>query len=223
MALGVAAQITSATPHGGSHAPSSPTASSFFRSHGQARVCPTRPGIQAGPTTSCLADEPGLEADQGTSLGQSGKAIVEEIPDTRRPVTMVRGTLTRRGCVDPLLQSEHCLRAARHRRFCHLGCNKPRFPDAVALCALPHLRRPAPHAAGTFSPEHLQPPLGGLRCGSCALMKSALRPPGRTGACARARPGRGSQPRRHCSRPWGLLRPRCPGCRPGQLNWALWG
>lgn len=172
----MAAQITSATPTvvhtpppPGQPALSSPPAAK------------PGSGIQAGPTTSCLADEPGLQADQGTSLGQSGKVIVEEIPDTRRPVTIVRGTLARRDCVDPLLQAEHCLRATRHRRFCHLGCNKPHFPNAMTLCILPHPRRPAPHAAGPVSPGHLQPPLGGLRCGSCALMKSALRPPGRMG------------------------------------------
>lgn len=56
------------------------------------RVSSTWPGIPS-PTHDKLL---GLEAAQGTSLGQSGKVIVEEIPDTRRPVPIVRGTLTRR-------------------------------------------------------------------------------------------------------------------------------
>lgn len=45
-------------PHGGSWAPSSPTAGSSSPSCGRARVCPTRPGIRAGPTTSCSAAWP---------------------------------------------------------------------------------------------------------------------------------------------------------------------
>lgn len=109
-----------------------------------------RPGLESGPGPRQAAWPLGLEADQGTSLGPSGKIIVveEEIPDTRRPVTVVRGTLTRRDCADPHLRSERRLRAARHRRFCHLGCNKPHFPDAVTLCVPPRPRRPAPHTAG---------------------------------------------------------------------------
>lgn len=78
---------------------------------------------------------------RASAPGQSGKAIVEEIPDTRRPVTIVRGTHTRRACGDPLLQPERCGRAAQHRRFCHLDCNKPRFLNSMPL----RLRRQPRH------------------------------------------------------------------------------
>ena len=94
-----------------------------------------------------------------TSLGQSEKVIFQEIPDTRRPVTTVRGTLTRRDCVNPLLQSEHCRHATRHRRFCHLDCNKPHFLNSVPLRVLHQPHRQSLHVPlPCRGPVHLQLP-----------------------------------------------------------------
>lgn len=144
--LGVATQITSVTPMAARGPP--PPQRPALPPPPAAEPGSARPGPESGLGPRQAAWPLGLEADQGTSLGPSGKVIVEEIPDARRPVTVVRGTLARRDCVDPLLRSERRLRAARHRRFSHLGCNKPHFPHAMTLCAPPHPRRPAPRAAG---------------------------------------------------------------------------
>lgn len=120
--------------------------------------------------------------------GQSGKAILEEIPDTRCPVTGVRGTLTRRDCVEPSCRVSLVCPQLGTEGFAIWMVINPLLPEPRGpLGATPTTASVRPVRARAPAALH-----GDLRCCPRVLMKSALgHLGGRGGGFSE---GRGPQP-----------------------------